>query len=278
MGNHKNKFKKLILGQQNVLEILFACKHFLVASGRVVFRIGFLGLAFVVYFLQLFALGLQKKYLAVSLLEFFSRLLLHALGIRVSILDQNNSLYSRTSQPCIYIFNHRNPLDIFVIQGHLRMPGITTAGLHLGWVLPWFSLSASNAGHVLMNHTEKSSRRSAIHGASEVIRKYGCIIIAPNGSLKTSILQRVSASALILARKHQSSIIPLFFSYSNLMISDQDLYKPLVILGKRLSAPLARIECAVGMTTDLDCPADSGDREGFTRAVQAYYRKLQESG
>ena len=158
------------------------------------------------------------------------------------------------------------------------MPSLTTAGLHLGWVFPWFSLSALNAGHVLMNHMDPSSRRSAIHGASEVIKKYGCIVIAPNGSLKTSIFQRVSASALILARKHQSLIIPLFFSYSNLMISDKDLYNPLVILVKRLSAPLAKIECVVGMSTDLDCPADSGDRERFTRSVQAYYRAQQELG
>ena len=257
---------------------LLVCNYFLIVSGRIVVRIGYLALVFVVYFLQLIALGLQQKFLAVSLLECSSRLLLQALGIHVCIFDQNNTLRRRTSQSCIYLYNHQNPLDVFVIQGYLRMPSLTTAGLHLGWVFPWFSLSALNAGHVLMNHMDPSSRRSAIHGASEVIRKYRCIVIAPNGSLKTSIFQRVSASALILAKKHQSLIIPLFFSYNDLMISDKDLYNPLVILGKRLSAPLAKIECVVGMSTDLDCPADSGDRERFTRSVQAYYRAQQELG
>ena len=245
---------------------------------RIVVRVGYLGLGFVVYSLQLIALGLQKKIVATSLLAFGSRLVLQALGIQVFVLDEANSLVKKTSQPHIYLYNHQNSLDLFVIQGYLHIPSLTTAGLHLSWIFPLFSLSALNAGHVLMNHMDPFSRGSSVHRASDVIRRFGKILIAPNGSLKTSILQRVSASALVLAKKHQAVIVPLVFSYSNLEICEKDFYNPLVILLRRLPAPKAKIECRVGLPTDLDCPADFRDREGFRRAVQAYYREQQESG
>jgi capsular polysaccharide export protein len=251
-------------------------QNFLLISARVVVRIGFLGLVFVVYFFQLIALGLRKKILASSLLALVARLVLRALGVQVFVLDEANSLHKKSSQSCIYLYNHQNPLDLFVVQGYLRIPSLTTAGLHLGWVFPWFSLSALNAGHVLMNHMDSLSRRSAMHRASEVISRYGSIVIAPNGSLKTSIFQRVSASALILARRHQSHIIPCVFSYKDLDMSEQDFYNPLLILLKRLLAPLAKIECRIGLSTDLDRPADVRDREGFRLAVQTYYREQKE--
>lgn len=247
-------------------------------SVRIIVRVGYLGLVFVVYFVQLIALGLRKKILASNLLALGSRLALRALGVQVFVIDEANSLVEKTSQPRIYLYNHQNPLDLFVIQGYLHIPSLTTAGLHLSWIFPLFSLSALNAGHVLMNHMDPFSRGSSVHRASDVIRRYDKILIAPNGSLKTSILQRVSASALVLAKKHQAVIVPLVFSYSNLEICEKDFYNPLVILLRRLPAPKAKIECRVGLSTDLDCPADFRDREGFRRAVQAYYRGQKESG
>ena len=276
-GNNKNKFEKLILGQQNMLSWADSCKYFLLILARIIVRVGLLGLVFFVYGLQLIALVLREKILASRLLALGSRLVLSALGVQVFVFDQAGNYLKKSSQSCVYLYNHQNPLDLFLIQGYLRIPSLTTAGLHLGWVFPWFSLSASNAGHVLMNHRDPLSRRSAVHRASDVIRKYGGIVIAPNGSLKTSIFQRVSASALVLARKHQSLIIPCFFSYSKLEIPEKYFYHPLIILAKRLPAPLAKIECRIGLSTDLDCTADFRDREGFRRAVQACYREQQES-
>lgn len=267
----------MILGLKTMLSWTDGCKYFLLILVRIVFRIGLLCSAFFVYSLQLIALVSQKKILASRLLAFASRLVLRALGVQVVVCGQAGEYLNKSSQSRIYLYNHQNPLDLFLIQGYLQIPSVTTAGLHLGLVFPWFSLSASNAGHVLMNHRDPLSRRSAVHRASDVIRKYGGIVIAPNGSLKTSIFQRVSASAFILARKHKSLIIPCFFSYSNLEIPEKYFYHPLVILAKRLPAPLAKIECRIGLSADLDCPADFRDREGFRRAVQAYYREQQES-
>ena len=277
-GSSKNKFKKDDLGIKRMLWRLDSFKFFLLVLARVVIRIGFLSLVFVVYLLQLIALGLRIRLLASSLLAFGSRLVLRALGVQVFVFDQSKDRLKKTSQSCIYLYNHQNPLDLFLIQGYLRIPSLTTAGLHLRWIFPWFSLSALNAGHVLMNHRDPLSRRSSMHRVSGVMRRYGKVIIAPNGSLKTSIFQRVSSSALVLARKHQSIIVPCFFSYRNLDISEKDFYNPLVILMKRLPAPIAEIECRIGLSTDLDCPADFRDREGFRRAVQAYYRVQKESG
>ena len=245
---------------------------------RTAVRISALVLVFVVYFVQLWALAFRQKKLASDLLALFARLVLYAMGVRVVLSVQDKSFDVSESRPIIYLYNHQNPLDIFVVQGYLRVPSITTASLHLGQVLPWFSRSASNAGHALMNHLNESSRRSAVYKSSEILRRYGAIIIAPNGSLKTSILQRVSASALILARKHNARIVPWTFIYKNLKISEQDLYSPLKILLMRLIAKPSTINCYLGKSTDLNLPSDPRDREGFSRAVKLYYLQQQESG
>ena len=245
---------------------------------RAVARVFALAFVFVVYIVQLWMLALKKKKLASHLLSLTARLVLYAMGVRVVILARDKSLERSESRPVIYLYNHQNPLDVFVIQGYLRVPSITTAGLHLGLVFPWFSRSASNAGHALMNHLNESSRRSAVYKSSEILRRYGAIIIAPNGSLKTSILQRVSASALILARKHNARIVPWTFIYKNLKISEQDLYSPLKILMMRLIANPSTINCYLGKSTDLNLPSDCRDREGFSRAVKLYYLQQQESG
>ena len=255
-----------------------ALNSFLLIFARIFGRILVICSAFVVYFFQLIALGLGQKLLASSLLALGARLVVRGMGVRVLILDEANSLVKKNQRPIVYLYNHQNPLDVFVIQGYLRIPSLTTAGLHLSRIFPWFALSALNSGHVLMDHMDSFSRSSAMRRSSDVIRRYGKIIIAPNGSLKTSIFQRVSASAMVLAKKHQALIIPWFFFYSNLKISDKDFYDPFALLIKRLAAPPAKIECRVGLSTDLDLPADTRDREGFTRAVQSYYREQQESG
>ena len=253
-------------------------KNISLTSIRAVLRIFALAFVCVVYCAQLWALAFRRKKLASDLLALFSRMVLYVMGVRVVISGKDKSLEMSESRPVIYLYNHQNPLDIFVVQGYLRVPSITTASLHLGLVLPWFSRSASNAGHALMNHLNESSRRSAVYKSSEILRRYGAIIIAPNGSLKTSILQRVSASALILARKHNARIVPWTFIYKNLKISEQDLYSPLKILMMRLIANPSTINCYLGKSTDLNLPSDCRDREGFSRAVKLYYLQQQESG
>ena len=253
-------------------------KYILATPIRAVARLFALVFVFVVYIVQLCMLALKQKKLASYLLALTARLVLFAMGVRVVISVRDKSLDGGESRPVIYLYNHQNPLDVFVIQGYLRVPSITTAGLHLGLVFPWFSKSALNAGHVLMDHLNIASRGSAVYKSSEILRRYGAIIIAPNGSLKTSILQRVSASALILARKHNARIVPWTLVYKNLKISEQDLYSPLKILLMRLIAKPATINCYLGKSTDLNLPSDPRDREGFSRSVKLYYLQQQESG
>ena len=255
----------------------FDLKNILLAPIRVVSRIFALVLAFVVYLIQLWALVFRQRKLASDLLALFARLVLYAMGVRVVISLQDKPFEVSESRPIIYLYNHQNPLDIFVVQGYLRVPSITTAGLHLGLVFPWFSTSALNAGHVLMDHLNVSSRGSAVYKSSEILRRYGAIIIAPNGSLKTTILQRVSASAWVLARKHNARIVPWTFGYKNLRISEQDLYNPFKILLRRIVSRPSTINCYLGKSTDLNLPSDPRDREGFIRAVKLYYLQQQES-
>ena len=252
-------------------------EYILVTPIRAVARILALVFVFVVYIVQLWMLALKQKRLASDLLALAARLVLYSMGVRVVISVRDKSLDGSKSRPVIYLYNHQNPLDVFVIQGYLRVPSITTAGLHLGLVFPWFSKSALNAGHVLMDHLNMSSRGSAVYKSSEILRRYGAIIIAPNGSLKTTILQRVSASAWVLARKHNARIIPWTFAYENLKISEQDLYNPFKILVRRIMARPSTINCYLGRSKDLNLPSDPRDREGFSQAVKLYYLEQQES-
>tara|TARA_B100001175_G_scaffold300176_1_gene292225 strand:+ start:100 stop:882 length:783 start_codon:yes stop_codon:yes gene_type:complete len=256
----------------------FGLKNILLTPIRVLVRASVFLFAFVVYLVQLLALAFRRNKLASDLLALFARLVLYAMGVRVVISMQDKPFEVSESRPIIYLYNHQNPLDIFVVQGYLRVPSITTAGLHLGLILPWFSMSASNAGHVLMDHLNVSSRLSAVYKSSEILSRYGAIIIAPNGSLRTTILQRVSASAWVLARKHGARIVPWTFVYKNLRISEQDLYNPLKILLRRIVSRPSTIICNLGKSTELNLPSDPRDREGFSRAVKHYYLQQQESG
>ena len=253
-------------------------EYILAALIRAVVRIFALVFVFVVYIVQLWMLALKQKKLASHLLALTARLILYAMGVRVVISVRDKSLAVSKSRPVIYLYNHQNPLDVFVVQGYLRVPSITTAGLHLSLVFPWFSKSALNAGHVLMDHLSVSARVSAMYRSSEILKRYGAIIIAPNGSLKTTVFQRVSASAWVLARKHNARIVPWTFNYKDLRIPEQDLYNPFKILARRIIARPSTIDCYLGRSTDLNLPSDPRDREGFSRAVKLYYLQQQESG
>jgi capsular polysaccharide export protein len=83
----------------------------------------------------------------------------------------------------------------------------------------------------------------------------------------------VSASALLLARKHRALIVPWTFTYYGLSTSPEDLYRPLNLLISRLKAPLATIHCRRGRAEDLGLPDQGCDRDTFVRAVQAYYAR-----
>ena len=208
-------------------------EYVLLTPIRVAARIFALVLVFVVYVFQLWTLALKQTKLASRLLALVARLVLYAMGVRVVISVRDKSLDESKSRPVIYLYNHQNPLDVFVVQGYLRVPSITTAGLHLGLVFPWFSKSALNAGHVLMDHLNVFSRGSAMYKSSEILRRYGAIIIAPNGSLKTTIFQCVSASALVLARKHNARIVPWTFAYKDLRISENHCKLPSGVCAER---------------------------------------------
>ena len=175
--------------------------------------------------------------------------------------------------PLVHIFNHRSPCDGLVIQGVLRMPGMTTAQLHLRWVLPGYAAAARNAGSAVLDHRQPQSRLAGMMSASTLLRDHGEIMIAPNGSLVTPIEERVSPSAWMLAQHYGGRVVPWFFSYDGLEGATGARYKPLQLLLGRLTAPLGTIHCRRGRADDLRLPADPRDREGFSAAVQQYYRE-----
>ena len=91
-----------------------------------------------------------------------------------------------------------SPFDGLVIQAVLKLPGLTTAQLHLKWVLPGYAAAARNAGSAVLDHRQPQSRLAGLMSASTLLRDHGEIMIAPNGSLVTPIEERVSSSAWML--------------------------------------------------------------------------------
>jgi len=244
--------------------------------GRVMARLAWAVSGFTLYGLQLPALLLRRPDWAAALMTMASSVALRALGIQVVVDDSQPS--EPSEMPLVHIFNHRSPCDGLVIQGVLRMPGLTTAQLHLRWVLPGYAAAARNAGSAVLDHRQPQSRLAGMMSASTLLRDHGEIMIAPNGSLVTPIEERVSPSAWMLAQHYGGRVVPWFFSYDGLDGAVGARYKPLQLLLGRLTAPLGTIHCRRGRADDLQLPADPRDREGFSAAVQRYYREQTAQG
>ena len=99
---------------------------------------------------------LRRPDWAAALMTAASSVALRALGIQVVVDDSQPS--EPAGMPLVHIFNHRSPCDGLVIQGVLRMPGLTTAQLHLRWVLPGYAAAARNAGSAVLDHRQPQSR------------------------------------------------------------------------------------------------------------------------
>ena len=241
------------------------------------FIIGFLRLstrlclllgAYLAYLSQLPALLFGCKEFASRMSSVFSRQLLKSLGIKVIIKSDFD--WFRSSNGFVHIYNHENPLDVFIIQGYLGLPSITTAGSHLGRVLPFFDRCAINAGHILLDHMDSASRRSSFLRSFETMETHGQMIIAPNGSLVTSIYQRASRSPQALARKFSTFIAPWVFVYGDLKMTGEDFYSPSSILFKRLTAPSATITCSL-REEDLNAIPVGMPRDFFGPAIIDFY-------
>ena len=229
--------------------------------------------AYLAYLAQLPLLVLGYKKSASVLSSVFSRQLLKSLGVNVIV--KSNFDWSLPARGYVHIYNHENPLDVFIIQGYLRIPSITTASSHLGKILPFFDRCASNAGHILLDHMNSESRRASVLKSFDVMSTHGQMIIAPNGSLVTSIYQRASRSPQVLARKFSTRIAPWVFRYGNIGLSRNDLYSPFAILLKRLMAPEAEITCSL-YEEDLDSIPVSLPKKSFEPAVIDFYCSRKE--
>ena len=235
---------------------------------RLMSRLLSLFVAYVAYFLQFPALLFRRQKLASYLLSVCACQFLNCLGIRVKVRTDFD--WNMPEGGYVHIYNHENPLDVFVIQGYLRLPSITTAGSHLGLILPFFDLAARNSGHVLLDHMDYASRRVSFSLSFDVMSDYGQMIIAPNGSLVTSIYERASRSAQVLAKRFSTSIAPWVFTYDDLGISKEEMYNPFSILVKRIIAPRACITCNL-FQKNLDAIPVDLPKDAFEPAVIGFY-------
>ena len=138
---------------------------FIIRFLRLSARLCLLLSAYLAYLSQLPALLFGCNAFASRMSSVFSRQLLKSLGIKVIIKSDFD--WFRSSNGFVHIYNHENPLDVFIIQGYLGLPSITTAGSHLGRVLPFFDRCAINAGHILLDHMDPASRRSSFSRSFE---------------------------------------------------------------------------------------------------------------
>jgi capsular polysaccharide export protein len=243
----------------------------LIMLPRALARLGWALGFFLIYAIQLLALMLGLRRAAAWLLTCTASAGLRALGVQVVLDDSQPS--EPEGVPLVHIYNHLSPIDVLVVQAVMKLPSITTANLHMSHFMPWFAQSAANAGHALMNHKDRRSRTAALYAASRSLAERGQVILAPNGSLVTPIRERVSASPLLLAKRHGALIVPWIFSQEGLPSPESLRYRPLLLLLARLSAPLGTIYCRRGRACDLQLPEGECDVRSFKAAVQAYYAR-----
>ncbi len=248
----------------------------LILLPRALARLGWALGFFLIYAAQLLALGLGRRRTAAWLLACTAAAGLRALGVQVVLDDSQPS--EPEGVPLVHIWNHISPIDVLVVQAVMKLPSITTANLHMSHFMPWFAQSAANAGHALMNHKDGRSRTAALYTASRTLAERGQVILAPNGSLVTPIRERVSASPLLLARRHGALIVPWTFVQEGLPSPENLRYRPLQLVLARLTAPLGTIYCRRGRARDLALPEGHCDVGSFKAAVQAYYARSLEPG
>lgn len=236
---------------------------------QVLLRFATLGLGFAHYYLQLLCLAVGARRQARQLLEQASRLGLAGLGVRV-LMDRRMEPVGR---PQIHIANHGHPLDVLVVQGFFRECSMTTAARHLGWILPFFEASASNYGHVSLDHLSHGSRTTGLRRLLRLIERRGRLFLFPSGSLVTPITQRVSASLHLLARQSDALIIPWFCTYRGFALQEESLrYRPLAMMGCRLFGPQATIICREGEPIE---PREFPSHETLTEHVRALYSRQE---
>jgi len=243
---------------------------------QVLLRVGTLLVGYCTYFLQLVLLCFGAREQAARLLEKASRQGLAALGVRV-LIDRRMEPVSRAQ---IHIANHGHPLDVLLIQGHFRECSITTAARHLRWLLPFFSQSARNYGHIHLNHLSSSSRLEGLRALISLLRRRGRLFLFPSGSLVTPITERVSGSLHVLARRSDAVIIPWFFSYRGFAPQEARLrYRPLALMLHRLVGPQATILCREGAPIDSRLFSSADEVSLHIRTIYAHSEEqLEKAG
>ncbi len=225
------------------------------------------GQGFGLYYLQLLALAVGARGLARRWLEQGAQQLLQGLGVRV-LMDRRMEPLNRHQ---IHIANHGHPLDVLLVQGHFRECSMTTAARHLRWILPGLDWSASNYGHINLNHLCPRSRTAGLRRLLAVMNRRGRLFLFPSGSLVTPISQRVSGSLHLLARQSDAVIIPWFSSYRGFAPHEAGLhYRPLSLILSRLRGPEATILCREGEPIDSRHYAS---REELSHHIQQLYRQ-----
>jgi 1-acyl-sn-glycerol-3-phosphate acyltransferase len=172
-------------------------------------RLIYFTLGYLIYLLQVILLQFRCYQLARTLLELNARLWLRMLGIHVQMLNSPPA----TTLPVIFIANHESPIDVLVVQGHLKVRGLTTALDYLQYLCPFLAKSMRNYGHIALKYRCKNSKKKCYYQIAKLLHDKKNILTFPSGSIVTPITKRVSPSSYYHAKSTQAVLIPIFFNY-----------------------------------------------------------------
>jgi capsular polysaccharide export protein len=234
---------------------------------RTAYRLGQLTLAYGLYAGHWLARLLRQPRWSAQLFEESARRCLKGLGVKV-LMDRREPMTSLRAE--VHIANHESPLDVLLVHGHFAIPAVTTAQLHLRWLVPGFRHAARRYGHLLMDHRCQRSRLISLRGSQKRLASVRRLFVFPSGSLKTSIQQRFSPSVAFLARQHDALVIPwrIDYQWPNTTSKPAHLYNPIALLISRLTGLPLTVVCSELPAVD---PRDFHDDAEMTAALQKMY-------
>ena len=167
----------------------------------------FFGVQFL--FLVLFLIMLQNVFGSQKLfdpvLKFICRAILLLFGIRVSVKGKR----TRPEKAVIYIANHVNLFDLFILYGYL--PGFVRGvelDVHFSW--PVWGPITTRLGTIPISHTDTSKAILSLNIAADTIGQGVSIVILPEGRrTRDGNLQVFNKGPFRIAKHTGADIIPV---------------------------------------------------------------------
>jgi 1-acyl-sn-glycerol-3-phosphate acyltransferase len=187
------------------------------------------------------------------------------LGIRIQ-LESSGPLEDQ--QPCVYVCNHQDNLDVMVFGSIFPENTIVVGKKEIGWI-PFFNLFYVAGGNILLDRKHRTRAISGIIAAGQKVRQRGrSVMIFPEGTRNRSGLGLLpfKKGAFHLAIAGQLPIVPLVASPLGPLLSYSE---------KRITPGTVRIRRLDSIPTQGLTQEDLGALLQKTRDImQAEYARM----